>query len=175
MSPCEFIPLAEKEGMIEQITDYVVEEVFNDLGGFLAAHPHLYVSINLSAADFLSSRLIVMIHEKTRQHSVLAQQIKVEVTERGFIDVPKMTPIIQAFRQAGYEVAIDDFGTGYSNLHNLYSLNVDLLKIDKSFVDTLTTNSASHLIVEHIIEMAQSLRLKIIAEGLKRLNRLAGC
>lgn len=116
-----------------------------------------------------------MIHEKTRQHSVLAQQIKVEVTERGFIDVPKMTPIIQAFRQAGYEVAIDDFGTGYSNLHNLYSLNVDLLKIDKSFVDTLTTNSASHLIVEHIIEMAQSLRLKIIAEGLKRLNRLAGC
>lgn len=64
MSPCEFIPLAEKEGMIEQITDYVVEEVFNDLGGFLAAHPHLYVSINLSAADFLSSRLIVMIHEK---------------------------------------------------------------------------------------------------------------
>ncbi len=50
--------------MIEQITDYVVEEVFNDLGGFLASHPHLYVSINLSAADFLSSRLIVMIHEK---------------------------------------------------------------------------------------------------------------
>lgn len=48
------------------------------------------------------------------------------MTERGFIDVPKMTPIIQAFRRAGYEVAIDDFGTGYSNLHNLYSLNVDL-------------------------------------------------
>ncbi|WP_262236747.1 EAL domain-containing protein, partial [Escherichia coli] len=93
------------------ITDYVVEEVFNDLGGFLAAHPHLYVSINLAAADFLSSRLIVIKKEKTRQHSVLAQQIKVEVTERGFIDVPKMTPIIQAFRQAGYEVAIDDFGT----------------------------------------------------------------
>ncbi|EEG0474024.1 EAL domain-containing protein [Salmonella enterica] len=173
MSPCEFIPLAEKEGMIEQITDYVVEEVFNDLGGFLAAHPHLYVSINLSAADFLSSRLIVMIHEKTRQHSVLAQQIKVEVTERGFIDVPKMTPIIQAFRQAGYEVAIDDFGTGYSNLHNLYSLNVDLLKIDKSFVDTLTTNSASHLIVEHIIEMAQSLRLKIIAEGVETAEQVS--
>lgn len=175
MSPGEFIPLAEKEGMIEQITDYVVEGVFNDLGYFLAAHPHLYISINLSAADFLSSRLIAMIHEKTRQYSVLAQQIKVEVTERGFIDVPKMTPIIQAFRQAGYEVAIDDFGTGYSNLHNLYSLNVDLLKIDKSFVDTLTTNSTSHLIVEHIIEMAQSLRLKIIAEGVETGSRLAGC
>jgi Predicted signal transduction protein containing sensor and EAL domains len=60
--------------------------------------------------------------------TVRAQQIKIEVTERGFIDVPKTTPVIQAFRQAGYEVAIDDFGTGYSNLHNLYSLNVDILK-----------------------------------------------
>ncbi|MGG5839206.1 EAL domain-containing protein, partial [Huaxiibacter chinensis] len=149
MSPAEFIPLAEKEGMIERITDYVVEEVFNDLGEFLGSHPHLYISINLSASDFHSSRLIALISQKAQHYSVRAQQIKIEVTERGFIDVPKTTPVIQAFRQAGYEVAIDDFGTGYSNLHNLYSLNVDILKIDKSFIDTLTTNSTSHLIAEH--------------------------
>jgi sensor c-di-GMP phosphodiesterase-like protein len=78
--------------------------------------------------------------------------------------------VIQAFRQAGYEVAIDDF-TGYSNLHNLYSLNVDILKIDKSFIDTLTTNSTSHLIAEHIIEMAQSLRLKPLRKGSRRQSR----
>jgi len=173
MSPAEFIPLAEKEGMIERITDYVVEEVFTDLGQFLAANPHLYVSINLSASDFHSSRLIAMIGEKARHYAVRAQQIKIEVTERGFIDVPKTTPVIQAFRQAGYEVAIDDFGTGYSNLHNLYSLNVDILKIDKSFIDTLTTNSTSHLIAEHIIEMAQSLRLKTIAEGVETAEQVA--
>lgn len=172
MSPAEFIPLAEKEGMIERITDYVVDEVFEDLGEFLAAWPQLYISINLSAADFHSSRLIALITNKTRQHSVRAEQIKIEVTERGFIDVPKTTPVIQAFRQAGYEVAIDDFGTGYSNLHNLYSLNVDILKIDKSFIDTLTTNSTSHLIAEHIIEMAHSLRLKIIAEGVETAEQV---
>lgn len=173
MSPAEFIPLAEKEGQIAQITDYVVEEVFRDMGTFLASHPHLYISINLSASDFHSSRLIAMIAEKAREHAVLAQQIKVEVTERGFIDVPKTTPVIQAFREAGYEVAIDDFGTGYSNLHNLYSLNVDILKIDKSFIDTLTTNSTSHLIAEHIIEMAQSLRLKTIAEGVETADQVS--
>ncbi|MGL5599618.1 MAG: EAL domain-containing protein [Silvania sp.] len=172
MSPVEFIPLAEKEGMSERITDYVVEELFSDLGHFLACNPHLYISINLSATDFHSSRLIAMITDKARHYSVRAQQIKIEVTERGFIDVPKTTPVIQAFRQAGYEVAIDDFGTGYSNLHNLYSLNVDILKIDKTFIDTLTTNSTSHLIVEHIIEMAQSLRLKTIAEGVETAEQV---
>ncbi|MBB1199222.1 EAL domain-containing protein [Enterobacteriaceae bacterium 89] len=173
MSPAEFIPLAEKEGLIEQVTDYVVEHVFADLGEFLERHPHLYISINLSATDFHSSRLIAMISDKAQQYRVRAQQIKIEVTERGFIDVPKTTPVIQAFRQAGYEVAIDDFGTGYSNLHNLYSLNVDILKIDKSFVDTLTTNSTSHLIAEHIIEMAQSLRLKTIAEGVETAEQVS--
>lgn len=172
MSPAEFIPLAEQEGLIAQVTDYVVEELFREMGAFLSSHPRLYISINLSASDFHSSRLIAMITEKARQHGVLAQQIKVEVTERGFIDVVKTTPVIQAFRQAGYEVAIDDFGTGYSNLHNLYSLNVDILKIDKSFIDTLTTNSTSHLIAEHIIEMAQSLRLKTIAEGVETADQV---
>lgn len=172
MSPAEFIPLAEKEGLIEQVTDYVVDSVFTDLGDYLRGHPELYISINLSATDFHSPRLIAMISEKARQYQVKAHQIKIEVTERGFIDVPKTTPVIQAFRQAGYEIAIDDFGTGYSNLHNLYSLNVDILKIDKSFVDTLTTNSTSHLIAEHIIEMAQSLRLSTIAEGVETAEQV---
>lgn len=158
--------------MIERITDYVVEEVFNDLGYFLAAHPQLYISINLSASDFHSSRLIALITDKNREYSVAPRQIKVEVTERGFIDIDKMTPVIQAFRQAGYEVAFDDFGTGYSNLHNLSALNIDILKIDKSFISTLSTNSTSHLIAEHIIEMAQSLHLMMIAEGVETSEQI---
>ena len=86
-----------------------------------------------------------------------------------------MTSIILAFRQAGYEVAIDDFGIGYSNLHNLKSLNVDILKIDKSFVETLTTHKTSHLIAEHIIELAHSLGLKRSLKASKLRSRLTGC
>ena len=167
MNPAEFIPLAENEGMIAQVTDYVVDELFYEMGEFLASHPQLYIAINLSASDFHSARLISQISEKAHSYAVCIGQIKIEVTERGFIDVPKTTPVIQAFREAGYEIAIDDFGTGYSNLHNLHALNVDILKIDKTFVDTLTTNNTSHLIAEHIIEMARGLRLKTIAEGVE--------
>lgn len=167
MNPAEFIPLAEKEGMIGQVTDYVIDNVFRDLGAYLATHADRYVSINLSASDFHTSRLIARTNQKTEQYAVRPQQIKFEVTEHAFLDVDKMTPIILAFRQAGYEVAIDDFGIGYSNLHNLKSLNVDILKIDKSFVETLTTHKTSHLIAEHIIELAHSLGLKTIAEGVE--------
>lgn len=167
MNPAEFIPLAENEGMIACVTDYVVDELFYEMGEFLASHPQLYIAINLSASDFHSARLISQISEKAHSYAVCIGQIKIEVTERGFIDVPKTTPVIRAFREAGYEIAIDDFGTGYSNLHNLHALNVDILKIDKTFVDTLTTNNTSHLIAEHIIEMARGLRLKTIAEGVE--------
>ncbi|RZN43033.1 EAL domain-containing protein [Escherichia sp. E2748] len=167
MSPAEFIPLAEKEGMIELVTDYVIDNVFSDLGAYLATHADRYVSINLSASDFHTSRLIARTNQKIEQYAVRPQQIKFEVTEHAFLDVTKMTPIIHAFRQAGYEVAIDDFGIGYSNLHNLNSLNIDILKIDKSFVETLTTHKTSHLIAEHIIELAHSLGLKTIAEGVE--------
>ncbi|WP_434637337.1 EAL domain-containing protein [Klebsiella sp. I138] len=172
MSPAEFIPLAENEGMIAQVTDYVVDELFSELGEFLARHPHLYIAINLSATDFHSSRLIAQIGEKARSYAVRIDQIKIEVTERGFIDVQKTMPVIQAFREAGYEIAIDDFGTGYSNLHNLHALNVDILKIDKSFIDTLTTNSTSYMIAEHIIDMARSLRLKTVAEGVETADQV---
>lgn len=175
MNPAEFIPLAEKEGMIEQVTDYVIDNVFRDLGDYLATHADRYVSINLSASDFHTSRLIARINQKTEQYAVRPQQIKFEVTEHAFLDVDKMTPIILAFRQAGYEVAIDDFGIGYSNLHNLKSLNVDILKIDKSFVETLTTHKTSHLIAEHIIELAHSLGLKRSLKASKLRSRLTGC
>mgnify|MGYP002131907425 FL=1 len=80
--------------------------------------------------------------------------------------------MLDLLKKTGISIAIDDFGTGYSNLHNLHALNVDILKIDKSFISTLSTNSTSHLIAEHIIEMAQSLHLKMIAEGVETVEQI---
>lgn len=167
ISPGTFIPLAESEGLIHKISDYVVDAVFKDLGEFLADHPGIYISINLSASDFHSSRLITVLSERIKTYRIRPEQIKIEVTERGFIDVEKTRPYIQEFRSAGFNIAIDDFGTGYSNLHNLQYLNVDILKIDKSFIDSVVSERASHLLVEHIIEIAHSLNLTTIAEGVE--------
>lgn len=173
ISPGVFIPLAEAEGLIRKISDYVINAVFDDFGEYLAANPGLYISINLSASDFHCPRLVTVLTEKIGKYGVNARQIKIEVTERGFIDVAKTRPVIQAFREAGFEIAIDDFGTGYSNLHNLQFLNVDILKIDKSFIDSLTTDRACYLIAEHIIDMAHSLNLKSIAEGVETYEQVA--
>src|SRR5699024_2236189 len=81
MNPAEFIPLAEKEGMIEQITDYVIDNVFLDLGAYLATHADRYVSINLSASDFHTSRLIARINQKTEQYAVRPQRSEEHTSE----------------------------------------------------------------------------------------------
>lgn len=101
--------------MIERVTDYVIIDNVFAIWAITATHADRYVSINLSASDFHTSRLIARINQKTEQYAVRPQQIKFEVTEHAFLDVDKMTPIILAFRRAGYKVAIvDDFGIGYS-------------------------------------------------------------
>lgn len=91
------------------------------------------------------------------------QQIALEITERGFADPKVTSPVIERLREAGHKVYIDDFGTGYSSLSYLQDLPVDILKIDKSFVDALEYKQ----VTPHIIEMAKSLRLEMVAEGVE--------
>jgi predicted signal transduction protein with EAL and GGDEF domain len=97
------------------------------------------------------------------------RQIALELTERGFADPKISAPAIAAFRRSGHPVYIDDFGTGYSSLSYLQDLDVDTLKIDKSFVDALEYKN----VTPHIIEMAKSLKLAMVAEGVETAGQLA--
>ena len=101
------------------------------------------------------------------------EQIRIEATERGFLDAEAAKEVIKAFRDAGHPVYIDDFGTGYSSLSHLQNFHVDALKIDKSFVDTIGQDAASSSVASHIIEMAATLQVQVIAEGIEREEQAA--
>lgn len=163
LSPEIFIPLAEQTGLITRLTETVVKNVFHDLGKWLHVHPDLHISINLSVEDLRSTTLPELLRQQLNHSQVKPSQIALELTERGFADPTTTLPAIASYRKAGHAIYIDDFGTGYSSLRYLQDLEVDTLKIDKSFVDALEYQQ----VTPHIIEMAKSLKLDVVAEGVE--------
>lgn len=166
-SPDLFIPLAENTGQIRQITDFVLQQLLEQLGPLLRANPQLYISVNLAACDVMAPRIGKVTARLLAQHKVSPHQIAFEVTERGLIDVVVARNHLQALRDVGHQVLIDDFGTGYCSLAYLQTLPVDCLKIDKAFIDALGHDAASSGVAPHIIRMAHALQLRVIAEGIE--------
>jgi sensor c-di-GMP phosphodiesterase-like protein len=163
LSPDIFIPLAEETGLITQITEQVIDKLFTELGDWLHAHPQHHISINLAPCDVRNLHVLNVIRPYLARYFIKPEQIAFEITERGFAD-PKLTaPVVEQFRKAGHPIYIDDFGTGYSSLSYLQNLDVDVLKIDKSFVDALEYKK----VTPYIIEMAKTLNIAMVAEGIE--------
>ena len=127
----------------------------------------LHVAINLCASDIETGRVLDVLERALAGSGIEAQQIWLEATERGFINVDAARATLEKARARGHAVAIDDFGTGYSSLASLQSLPLDALKIDKAFVDTIATDAATSSVTPHIIAMARGLKLQIVAEGIE--------
>lgn len=139
----------------------------SDLNSLLVADRSLHIAINLSAADVGTERVLPVIARALQHTGIQPRQIWLEATERGFVDIEAARSTLTRARELGHAVAIDDFGTGYSSLFYLEGLPLDALKIDKSFINTISTNSATSSVTPHIIEMAKTLKLKIVAEGVE--------
>jgi sensor c-di-GMP phosphodiesterase-like protein len=165
--PDVFIPVAESSGMIGRITERVIDLVCRDAGPFLAAHPDFHVAINLAPADLQSKDIVRLLERLMRHTGARPSNLIVEITERGFVDLDKARDTIAALHARGIEVAIDDFGTGYSSLSYLETLELDFLKIDRSFIESIGTGAPTSQVVAHIIEMARTLNLRMIAEGVE--------
>ena len=165
--PDLFIPLAEESGLIMQITDQVIDMVIRDLKPMLIAHRNIHIAVNLSAQDIKSGRILEVLQSKLLGTGIYNNQILLEATERGFMDIDSARGTIDTARKRGHSVAIDDFGTGYSSLSYLQGLPMDALKIDKSFVDTIGTDAATASVTTHIINIAKTLNLQIVAEGVE--------
>ncbi|MFZ3283956.1 EAL domain-containing protein [Pseudomonas sp.] len=165
--PDAFIPMAEHSGLILPITDQVIECVMRDLGALLVEQRDLHVAINLAAKDVCSGRFLPKLEAALSQTGVRAHQIWLEATERGFVEIDSARHTVNQARALGYLAAIDDFGTGFSSLQHLQQLPLDVLKIDKSFVDSIGQAPGAGSVINHIIEMAKSMRLQIVAEGIE--------
>ncbi len=167
VSPDIFIPMAERRGMAQVLTAYVLKTFARDAAALLLARPEFFISLNFAPADLEDPANVERLGRTVRDMGIRADNVHVEATERVFMNAETAKHNLRDLRKMGFHVAIDDFGTGYSSLSYLTSLEVDYLKIDKSFVSSIGTGSATSHVVFHIIDMARSLHLRMIAEGVE--------
>ncbi|MGH8224045.1 MAG: EAL domain-containing protein [Woeseiaceae bacterium] len=167
IGPEIFIPVAEEAGLLPEITRSVLRNVVADLGELLREDHELHINVNLSRQDLECAALPQMLGEELSVGDVSPSSINLEITERALVDSDDARRLIRELRRRGHRVAIDDFGTGYSSLSYLESFEIDTLKIDKSFVDSIETEAFHGNVISHVIEMAHSLRLNTVAEGIE--------
>lgn len=167
LRPDIFIPLAEDTGLVQPMTDLLIDRVIEDLGDLLRHHRELHIAINLCAADIVTGRILGVLEEKLAATGIEPQQIWVEATERSLMDIDGARRTLAELRRRGHMTAIDDFGTGYCGLTYLEKLPVDALKIDKSFIDAVGTEAPTRHVTDHIIALARELKLRIVAEGVQ--------
>lgn len=175
ISPEIFIPLAEKNNLIDSIGEWVLQEAtrqnkkWQDMG-----LPPINVAVNLSAAQIRNLSIAEKIKKITKDTGLDPKYIELEVTESVAIDDDDVVlDILNEIQQTGASITIDDFGTGYSSLSRLKQLPVDRLKIDMQFIQAIETSVKDQAIITTIIALAKSLDLTVVAEGVETAEQLA--
>jgi diguanylate cyclase (GGDEF)-like protein len=185
ISPMRFIPIAEETGLIVEIGEFVLRRIARDMAQWREQGAQLVpVAMNVSAGQLRRGDLPASISSILRAHDLSPELLQIELTESAMFEqsegAPGESDPVARLRRLGIRVALDDFGTGYSSLSYLKRWHVDYLKIDRSFVRDLVTDSSDYAIVGAILAMARHLNIKVIAEGvegwpqLETLRRL-GC
>ncbi|MHB1189948.1 MAG: two-component system response regulator [Armatimonadota bacterium] len=174
ISPMQFIPLAEESGLIEPIGELVLHsacaqnKAWQDMG-----FPPINIAVNVSARQFHRGNLHKTIHRILNETGLEPQYLGLEITESTLMQSPEAAiEILGELKAMGMTVSVDDFGTGYSSLSYLKRFPIEAVKIDRSFVREITTNSDDAAIAKAVIAMAHSMKLKAIAEGVETLEQL---
>ncbi|MCR5489935.1 MAG: bifunctional diguanylate cyclase/phosphodiesterase [Saccharofermentans sp.] len=169
ISPTEFIPVAEKTGLVEQIDMHVFERAVEFMGNFVTASGRNFtMSVNVSVRHLMKNSFLDDIRRILNKYGVPPELIEIEITESIMIDsAEKALQRIEELKKMGMKIAIDDFGTGYSSLSYLNNFPSDMLKIDKSFIDKMNQSEVSRQYVAMIVSIGHTLNLKVISEGVE--------
>jgi len=172
--PDEFIPVAEETGLITSLGYWVLETACRQLRKWHDAGYHqLGVAVNLSAMQFRQNDLLEKIHGTLEETGICAHQLELEITESTIMeDIDTAASTMRALHCSGIRISIDDFGTGYSSLSHLKRFPISTVKVDRSFIRDITTDSDDAVIVGAIITMAHNMGLKVIAEGVETRQQL---
>jgi diguanylate cyclase (GGDEF)-like protein/PAS domain S-box-containing protein len=172
--PTEFISLAEETGIIIEIGEWVIENVFTQVKTWeLSRIKNFCVYINLSGRQFLQQNLFNRIDDILRKTQVNPNLLGLEITESVAMKNPDLTSqILSNFKKKGFRLSLDDFGTGYSSLSYLKSFPLHVIKIDQSFVRDITSDANDAAIVSAVVALAHSLNLNVVAEGVETQEQL---
>jgi|MDSY01.2.fsa_nt_gb EAL domain-containing protein (putative c-di-GMP-specific phosphodiesterase class I)/ActR/RegA family two-component response regulator len=166
--PTRFIPLAESTGLINKLTQVIVEKSLKHFARIQAHHSKPSLSINFSALELNTSNLPDLLKSKIDQYQVASERITLEITETVFLEKNTLSlEVLTRLRLMGFKLSIDDFGAGYSSVNMLQNGPFTELKIDRAFVSTIHCNEQSRIIVQSIVEMAKRLELSVVAEGIE--------
>jgi diguanylate cyclase (GGDEF)-like protein/PAS domain S-box-containing protein len=168
LPPSEFIQLAEQTGLIMPLTRWVLEAALRQQQAWHAVGMELPVAVNLSRRTLQDPELPGMIAQLLARYAVPPRALVLEITESSLMADPlRAAENLSQLRALGVQLSIDDFGTGYSSLDSLKNLPVDELKIDQSFVQAMATDASARAIVRAIIDLADALQLRVVAEGVE--------
>ncbi len=172
--PAEFIPLAEECGLIESIGQWVIREACRQARAWqLEGLARTRVAVNLSAFQFRHGTLLQTIQQALQDFSLDPSYLEVEITESALMSDPEESvQILEQLSRMGVLVSVDDFGTGYSSMSYLRRFPIDKLKIDRTFINELTSRPDDASIVRAIVSLAHSLKLKVVAEGVETPEQL---
>ncbi|MFY0992145.1 putative bifunctional diguanylate cyclase/phosphodiesterase [Halomonas sp. C05BenzN] len=183
ISPADFIPLAERHGLMASLGNWVIDQALSQLARWRRlGMPEVPVWINVSALQMFQGELETALAAGLARHDMPAGMLGLEITESVLLDerAGDISPRLGVLRERGHPIAIDDFGTGYSSLGYLKKLPLDKLKLDRAFIKALPDDRADAAIVGAVLAMARGLELEVIAEGVETIAqrdflKAAGC
>jgi diguanylate cyclase (GGDEF)-like protein/PAS domain S-box-containing protein len=170
--PQDFIPVAEETGLIVSLGNWVLEEACRQAADWRRRGLQITIAVNVSARQIAKDRLADRVAKLLEQHGLPASALQIELTETALLTATEMaTETLNRLREMGVVIAIDDFGTGYSSLARMRRLPIDLVKIDRSFIENVDHDTKDAEVVRTIVALAKALGLDIIAEGVESLQQ----